>query len=173
VALWETADAWGVEGMPRWIFASFQAQMMREAAQGCRYGVLLAGGAWRKGTMGASPEVWSDLKLAADAFEKAVSTGTPPMPQGPADLDVIKRLFPQDDGTRIVLPDDARRIWERAKTLRKNIAQMKKSRALCEAKLRAWMGQAQVGKVPGGRCIGLRTVRTPSGSRGRRLVELH
>lgn len=171
VALWETSDTWAVVGMPRWIFAGFQAQMMKAGAQRCQWGVLLAGGVWRKGAMSALPEAWADLSRAADAFAQALEKGVPPQPVGPIDLDVIKRMFPEDDGTTVTLPEDARRLWERAKALRKSINRDKKARARVESKLRSWMGSATVGKM-GGLRLGLRTLRAPGGRRGRRLVEI-
>jgi hypothetical protein len=159
--------------MPKWIFASLQAAMMRAGAQRCTYGVLLAGGAWRTGTMQAHAPTWSDLLAAVNAFLEALEKGVPPAPQGPADLKVLRRLFPEDDGSTVTLPQDSKRLWDRAKALRKLSRKTDADRKKIEACLFKWMGSSQVGKIPGGRALGLRTVRAPGGAVGRRLVELH
>lgn len=171
-ALWESADAWAVSGPPAWVFASVQAEMRRRGAKRAALGILLAGGTWRTGRMALEPGFQEDLGRALDAFQKALRDGLPPAPQGEADLDLVKRMFPQDDGSQAQLPEDARELWARIKRQRRVAREATRQRKVAEAKIRGWMAGAAVGRLPGGHRLGLKTVHVPGGRKGRRLVEL-
>lgn len=169
-APWITPDEWAVEGPPRWLLACIQHELLATGAPAARYAVLIAGASLKTGEMGPVPEFQADLLAAEGAFFKALEDGSPPAPTTDDDIDVVKRLWPDDDGREIALPPEAWRVWEGVKGARKVSGQAKKRQRLLEARLRYWMGAAKVARIGRFR-LGLRVVKTPNGQ-GRRLVEV-
>lgn len=169
--LWYTGDQLAVDGLDRYALTVCQRKMAEAGASKARVGLLLAGGAWRTWTMAAVPEFASEMNEAVEAFLESLTTGVPPTITDEGDLYVVKRLWPDDKGTVVALPDQAQRMWRRISAAKKTRRALKKECSLIEAHIRRWIGPASVGRV-GSLRLGLRTVRAPGGAHGRRLVEL-
>lgn len=170
-APWITPDEWAVDGPPRWLLACIQHELLATGAPAARYAVLIAGATLKTGEMGTVPDFQADLLEAEGAFFQALEAGVPPAPSSPDDLEVVKRLWPDDDGREIALPPEAWKVWEQVKGARKVAGQAKKRQRLLEARLRYWIGSARVARC-GRFKLGLRPVKTPTGQQGRRLVEV-
>lgn len=169
--LWYTGDQLAVDGIDRYAMTVCQRKMAEAGASKARVGLLLAGGAWRTWVMAAVPEFAAEMELSVEDFMDSLARGVPPAISDEGDLEAIKRLWPDDKGAIVALPEQAARMWTRLKALKKSRRALGKEAALIEAHLRNWLGAAREGRLPKGGRLALRTIRTPNG-RGRRLVEL-
>jgi predicted phage-related endonuclease len=94
-----------------------------------------------------------------ESFWRCVVDKTPPPIESHRDLEVVKRLFPKDDGEVVALGDEALMLADAlglAKDKRKNWDNDVKE---LEAKLRAAIGDATYGALPDGTFLALKTTK--------------
>lgn len=135
------------EGPPEKVVLQVQAQL---AVTGYRWGVvaaLLGGQDFRTFRVERDDELIALLYESVDSFMRCVREKAPPAPDGSeATLAAIKRIFPQDSGTEVDLPDFL--PWaERLEKAKEAAALWKKEQDLCEAHLKAAIGTATVARI--------------------------
>lgn len=168
-APWSDEQDW-MDGVPRWLYAFAQAAMSVPAGPaGAIVGVL--GSTWHVCRIGRDAAFLAELEAAERAFLEAVERREAPAPRGD-DLDVVKRLWPDDDAGEVPLPASAIETWERVKTLRKQEREAEKRRRQLEAGLRYALGPHRFGTLPNGVKLRLATQADSLGRVGRRLVEV-
>jgi len=143
----------------------FQIQLQHQlAVTGLSWGtlcVLLGGNKMRHFDMQVNPTFIDAMIAKEKAFWQMVVNKTPPPPDGSiATRDTLRRLYPHgNDGEIIALPDEAD-AWD--KDLQQSKGRIKfweKQRNLSENQLRAAMGAATTGVLPGGGKYTLKTTK--------------
>jgi len=150
------ADDWD-GGPPDFVQVQVQAEMAVTGAEWGSVAVLVGGNEFRYFDLERNPDFISELEAQVTWFWGLVQAGTPPPVDGSSHTEeALKRLHPLDDGSEVELETDAAtwaRDWDAAKDEIKN-AEKRKTEA--ENQLRAAIGAATYGRLPGGMRLSLK-----------------
>lgn len=114
------------------------------------------------------PVVWYDREYdqelfdlmvpKLEAFRMIVKNQTPPDDPAWYSRASLRALYPQDDGSSIALDEDARLLAEEWEYFRTREAEAREMKESAEDQLRARLGSAQLGYLPDGTSLTLKTV---------------
>jgi predicted phage-related endonuclease len=116
-------------------------------------GVLIGGQELRVFDMRREEEVCSRLNELERVFMDAVANDVQPElenPVHPDTADVLKRLHPKDNGHSVTLPMEAVEVDRELELLKKRVKGDETRVEELKTRLKAWIGDATFGVVPGG-----------------------
>lgn len=158
-----------LDGAPLWVQMQLQIQM---ACWDAGWGAYC-------GSVGGQPPKYGDVDRNDTFIDSAIrkleefvqqcNRRTPPPPTLPRDLDVIRNLYPLDNGDTVHLDKSHEKLadqWEQAKSDRKKAEDEAKT---TEAKIRAAIGAATFATLPDGTLLTLTTTVRKDGVRYRTL----
>lgn len=120
--------------------------------------VLMGGNSLRFWEIERNDQFIGELEAEVEAFWESVLTRTPPEVTGhKACLEAVKRLHPADNGTEVVLPDEAGIWWSKLMNAKAMESAAEAEKREAEARLREAIGDATFGLVPGGLRLSLKT----------------
>lgn len=122
----------------------------------CLVAVKIGGQEARLFDVTRDDDVIKALVSGEAAFMRHVQTRTPPPPETPGHpdtIDVLKRLYPDDNGETVELPPEAITLGNRLEELKELKKEAEDELKSIEATFRAWIGNATFGEVPGGDAI--------------------
>lgn len=151
-------DEWSGEEPPVWTAVQLQHQML---VTGCTWGaaaVLIGGQAFRcTAPIAANPGFQKQLLERELAFWRMVREGQEPAPDHVGDARALLRLHPKDDGSVIQLPGDLAAVDRELEELREKRCELDDAIELRSNRIKAAMGDAAVGVLPGGVSYGWET----------------
>jgi len=117
--------------------------------------------------IGGQPPRWARVKrdeemiaiLRARVLEfwQSVEAGVdPPVDASDSTARALLSRWPQDDGNRIALPDEAAEEWDRRQKVHEEISELEYRKALLTNTLKHRIGQSSYGDLPDGRSLSLR-----------------
>jgi putative phage-type endonuclease len=140
----------------------YQIQLQHEiAVAGVEWGtlcVLIGGQQLRWFDMPRNDKFIEAMIAREAAFWRLVETQEPPDPDGSkATTDVLKRLYPTDNGDSIALPVEAADWDDELERVKEEMAALEQRKDLLENRLKKAIGNATAGVLPDGRGYSYKT----------------
>lgn len=161
-AAWFKEDDWD-EGPPPYIQIQVQSEMACTGAEWASTAVLIGGNKFRYVDVERNPNVIGEIEEQVAYFWRTyVETRIAPDIDGSeATESILKRLHPKDDGSTVVLDDEAIALVDQWRSAAAEMLESGKASAAvkkeAENRLRAAIGSATFGKLPDGRTLSLKT----------------
>ena len=146
------------EGPPDYIQIQVQHEMAVTGREWASVAVLIGGAEFRYFDVERNDDFIGELVEQCRWFWSFVENDQPPPIEGSVrNLETIKKLHPNDDGSEIALPSDAIGWFEELARLRAMESEIRKAKPAVETQLFAAFGNATFGVLPDGRRLSLKT----------------
>lgn len=157
------------DGAPLWVQIQLQIQIACWEANWGAYCGAVGGRPPKYGDVDRNDTFIDSAISKLEEFVQQCNERTPPPPTQPRDLDVIRNLYPNDNGDTVHLDKSHEKLadqWEQAKEDRKRSEDEAK---MTETKIRAAIGEATFATLPDGTLLTLTTTVRKDGVRYRTL----
>jgi putative phage-type endonuclease len=151
------AEDW-LEGTPDYYLAQLQQQMLVTGATRGTSACLLGGNRLLWCDVDRDEVMIRKITYNGALFWERIVQRQPPDPdQSEATKEVLKRLYPQDDGSTVELPMELAEVVDEWRVLKGEVKDTEKRILGLENQIKATMGEAQIGRFPSGDSVSWKT----------------
>lgn len=147
-----------VDGTPEYYLAQLHQQMLVTDSQRGTSACLLGGNRLLWCDVTRDETLIRKITFHGSLFWERLQQQSPPDPDGSeATREVLKKLYPQDDGTTVELPMALAEIVDEWRDVKGKIKTLEADESLLSNQIKATMGEAQVGMFPTGDRVSWKT----------------